>query len=428
MEQSIQDFLEFLDNSPTSFQATEQSVSRLARAGFCELKEAEEFKIAAGGKYYVTRNSSAVIAFTIGKDPLYETGFYLAASHLDSPLIKIKPETIKIENGICRVGVDVYGGPIVHTWTDRELCLAGRVTIKNGSTDDIKLKSVLININRPIAIIPNAAIHLNRDINKGFEYNRQTHLQAILSTDETSSNPLNNLIANELQIELENICEMDLFLYDANKAAIIGTGNDLIVSGRLDNLAMTHAIVSAIAGADIGSTTSVAVLYDNEEIGSESLQGAAGSFLKDVLKRISCAMKLTHEQHLIALNRSFMISADMAHAFHPSYAEKYDPSYAPSMNKGSVIKINANHRYATTSDSAAEFIRLCEQCRVPYQKFMTRSDLPCGTTIGPVASSQLGIRTVDIGNPMWAMHSIRETCGVRDHLDLIKVLGYYYSK
>ncbi len=427
MERNICDFLEYVDASPTSFQAAEQSISRLARAGFIELDERKEYSLTPGGKYYVSRNSSSVIAFIVGSGNPGVSGFKLAASHLDSPLLKIKPDTLSWTKGICRVAVEVYGGPIIHTWLDRELSLAGRVTLKNGSGSKVKFKSVLINIAKPIAIIPNAAIHLNRDVNKGFEYNKQTHLQAILSTNPENENPLKYLIAKELNVSLEQVAEMDLFLYDSAKASVVGTSGDMIASGRLDNLAMSHTILSAIIATENPASTSLAVLYDNEEIGSQTLQGANGSFLSDTLERISLAAGLSRAGHLIALSKSFLISADMAHAFHPAYAEKYDPAYAPRMNGGPVIKMNANYRYTTTSESATEFIRYCEMAGVQYQKFMTRSDLPCGSTIGPVASSMLGIQTVDIGNPMWGMHSIRETCGVQDHLDLIKVLGAYYK-
>ncbi|MDZ4121068.1 MAG: M18 family aminopeptidase [Candidatus Cloacimonadaceae bacterium] len=428
MERFINDFLEYLDHSPCSFQAAEQSISRLARAGFGELPEDKEFILKPGGKYYVRRNDSAVIAFVMGSKPTKQTGIRLAASHLDSPLLKLKPETIKTDNGLCRIAVEVYGGPIIHTWTDRELSIAGRVVLRLGNGSKTKLKSVMVNLKAPLAIIPNAAIHLNRDVNKGFEYNKQSHLQAYLSTSSSSQNPLIDLLAKELHVEPEHIGEMDLYLYDVAKAAVIGTDKDMISSGRLDNLAMSHAIVSAFCEVKTPKCTTMAVLYDNEEIGSQTLMGAQGSFLGDILERISIASGLTREEHLIVLKKSFLISADMAHAFHPSYAEKYDPAYAPAMNGGPVIKMNANYRYSTTSESASEFIRLCEKSGISCQKFMTRSDLPCGSTIGPIASSLLGIKTIDIGNPMWAMHSIRETCGVKDHCELIKVLGTFYKE
>lgn len=428
MEPIISEFLEYLDASPSSFQAAEQSVSRLARAGFCELKEEYEFDLQVGGKYYLCRNQSSVIAFVVGSSLLDHSGYKLCASHLDSPLLKLKPDTIKTDKGITRIAVEVYGGPIIHTWTDRELGIAGRISLKNNDNNGIKLKNVLINLARPLAIIPNAAIHLNRDINKGFEYDKQIHLQAILATTDKSENPLKNLIATELNVLAEQIAEMDLFLYDIHKAALVGIDNSMICSGRLDNLAMSHAILSSLISVNNPASTCVAVLYDNEEIGSQTLQGANSSYLGDILERIALAMDLSRSEYLRALKQSFLISADMAHALHPAYESKHDPAYAPKMNCGPVIKMNANYRYSTTSDSASEFIKLCDIAAIPYQKFMTRSDLPCGSTIGPVASSTLGIRSVDIGNPMWAMHSIRETCGVRDHISLIRILDSFWDQ
>lgn len=427
MEHNISDFLDYLNASPTSFQASEQSISRFARAGFNELDEKTPFTLKPGSKYYICRNDSSVIAFVAGSARPDVNGFKLAASHLDSPLLKIKPDTLSWSKGVCRVAVEVYGGPIISTWLDRELAIAGRVTLKSGNGSSVKFKSVLINICKPLAIIPNAAIHLNRDINKGFEYNKQTHLQAVLSVSAGEENPLKHLIAEELNLKVEHVSEMDLFFYDYANASLVGTASDLITSGRLDNLAMSHAIVRSLCQVGNPAHTSIAVLFDNEEIGSQTLQGAMSAYLGDVLERISLAYGMSREEHMIALSKSFLVSADMAHAYHPSYSEKYDPAYAPLMNGGPVIKMNANYRYTTTSESATTFIRYCEIAGIPYQKFMTRSDLPCGSTIGPVASALLGIPTVDIGNPMWGMHSIRETSGVKDHQNLIKVLTTFYS-
>ncbi|PKN78627.1 MAG: M18 family aminopeptidase [Candidatus Cloacimonetes bacterium HGW-Cloacimonetes-1] len=427
MTNNIKDLLAYLDNSPTSYQAAEQTISSLARAGFEELKEDSAFCIEKGGKYYVCRSDSAVIAFVMGEIDPHETGFNLAAAHLDSPLFKIKPETVKTVQGITRVGVEVYGGPIISTWLDRELSIAGKVIVRNGFVTGEKYKSILVNIPRPLAIIPNAAIHMNREINKGFEYNKQMHLQAILSTSSTAENPLKQLIADELGVLVENVSEMDLYLYDSQKAGVVGIDQDMISSGRLDDLAMSHAILMALQSRERVGATAVGVFYDNEEIGSQTIQGAMGSFLGDVLERICLGRGLGKEQYLMALKKSFLISADMAHAFHPGYAEKHDPAYAPQMNAGPVIKINGNFRYATTSETMVRFIQLCQDTNTPYQKFMTRSDMPCGSTIGPIASSQLGINTIDIGNPMWAMHSIRETCGIKDHEALITVLQQYWQ-
>lgn len=419
--------MEYLDQSPCSVQAAEQSESRLARAGFVHIKEDEPFELCAGGRYYLVRNDSAVIAFVLGAKDVTTNGFNIVGAHLDSPSLKLKAETLKQDRGLWRIGTEVYGGPIVNTWIDRELGIAGKIVIRNGNPHNPILRSLPIHIRKPVALIPNAAIHLNRDINSGFEYNKQVHLQAILGCSTESDNPLAAMILKELDLPDAVIPELDLYLYDLQTATLTGMNSEFICSGRLDNLAMSHAILTAIANVANPTSTAVAVLYDNEEIGSETMQGAKGNFLASVLERIALSQNLSREEYMMSLCKSFMISADMAHAFHPAFAEKYDPDYAPRMNQGPVIKINGNQRYATTAESAITFSRLCEESGVKYQKFMTRSDMPCGSTIGPGISTALGIKTVDVGNPMWAMHSVRETCGTSDHSDMIRVLTHFYQ-
>lgn len=422
MNNHIQDLLSFLDDSPTAFQASLGIETRLQMAGFRALDETQNWKLEKGAKYYMKRADTAILAFIIGSKPLVESGYQIAASHIDSPSLKLKPATVKTESCVTRVGVEVYGGPIISTWIDRELGIAGRVTVKTGDT----YRSIPVNMNRPLAIIPNAAIHLNREINKGFEYNKQVHLQAILATGSEAGNPLLSALAAHLDLSLDSIREMELYLYDLAKSSLTGMDASLIVSGRLDNLAMTHAILSALTEAQTPQATCLAAFFDHEEIGSGTQQGADSSLLGEVLERIALALGLKREEQLRALHSSFLISADMAHAFHPSYAEKYDRDYAPAMNQGPVIKINGNYRYTSTSESTLRFLDLCEAAGIKAQKFMTRSDMPCGSTVGPVVSALLGIPAVDIGNPMWAMHSARETCGVKDHKSLIKVLKQYY--
>ncbi len=423
MNKQINDFMRFLDAASSRFPASAELADRLGKAGFTELKESAEFKLKKGGKYYIRRMDTAIIAFVMGSKPLNENGFAMASSHIDSPALKLKPESIKLDHDVCRVGVEVYGGPILHTWVDRELSISGRVIIKKGKGQE----AITIDLKKPVAIIPNAAIHMNREINKGFEYNKQNHLQAILSVQKHEGNPLASLIAEHLKVKPEDILEMDLYLYDLQPSSLLGIEEDLIVSGRLDNLAMTHAILSGIITAKNPAQTSVAVFFDHEEVGSESPQGANSSLLTEVLERISLSQKGSREDFYRALRQSFMISADMAHAYHPAYAEKYDPDYSPLMNKGPVIKRNTNLRYASTSDSSLRFIQLCKKAKVQHQEFLVRSDMPCGSTVGPMVAAMLGIPTVDIGNPMWAMHSVRETGGTRDHEDLIKVLELYFA-
>ncbi len=423
MNSQIQDFLSFLDNSPTAIQASQQILNRLRAAGWTQLEETAAWSLEPGGRYFVQRQGSAVIAFAIGSKPLPDSGFLLSASHMDSPGLKLKPDSLKTENSVSRIGVEVYGSPIISTWIDRELGIAGRVVVQ----DKGEYSSYALDLKRPVAVIPNAAIHLNREINKGFEYNKQTQLLAILNTSTLAGNPLLAAIAEELQTSPERIVAMDLFLYDGTPATLAGLDQSLVVSGRLDNLAMTHAILSALTAVQNPVSTCVAAFYDHEEIGSRSPQGAVSLLLTEVLERITLALRLSREQFYQALRSSFLISADMAHAYHPSYKEKYDPDYSPVMNQGPVLKYHVGLNYASTAESSARFAALCAAAKVNFQKFLIRSDLLCGSTVGPIVSAQLGVPAVDVGNPLWAMHSARETCGVCDHTALIKVLKEYYQ-
>lgn len=423
MDKQIMDFMNFLDSSNSRYLASMQIAERLDNAGFVELNEGEPFVLKENGKYYIRRMNTAIIAFVIGSHNLAEHGFTMASSHIDSPAFKIKPESLQQDKSVCRVGVEVYGSPIIHTWLDRELSISGKVLIKNQGSYETRF----VDIKDPIAIIPNAALHMNREINKGFQYNAQTHLLAILSVDSFEGNPLKSLIAKALDTKEDSIVEMDLYLYDPTGARLTGINSEMIVSGRLDNLAMTHAILTGLIEAKAPKQTSIGVFFDNEEIGSQSPEGAASSLLSEILERINLAQDGSREDFYRALRNSYMISADMAHAYHPAYAEKYEPNYSPKMNNGPVIKRNVNLSYASSAESSIRFIELCTKAKVQHQEFLVRSDMPCSTTVGPIVATKLGILTVDIGNPMWAMHSIRETAGIKDHLDLIKVLKNYFS-
>lgn len=423
MHKDIKDFLSFLDKANSRFTASEAIISRLQEAGYLELCEKDNFKLKKGGKYYIRRMDTAVIAFCLGTKLPADTGFHLASSHIDSPALKLKTGSFKCTGDVCRMGVEVYGGPIISTWLDRELGVSGRVIIKNGKS----FVHHSIDLEQPLAIIPNAAIHINREINKGFEYNAQNHLQAVLSVAPAKENPILKLIAQKLNTKIENIVGEELYLYDFQKAALIGSEENMLCSGRLDNLAMTHAILQGLLQSKKAAHTSIGIFFDHEEIGSQTPQGAYSALLGEILERICLALGLSKEDYYRALRQSYMISADMAHAFHPAYAEKYEPDYSPKMNQGIVIKLNANHRYASTAESSSYFIQLCEAAKVKYQRFLVRSDMPCGSTVGPILAANLGLNTIDIGNPMWAMHSVRETCGTEDHLSLIKLLSHYYS-
>lgn len=421
------ELLTFINKSATSFHAAAALIQKLEEKGFTLLKEEESWAVRPGGKYYVVRNNSALIAFTLGKESPVKRGFRLIGAHTDSPLFKIKNESEYVSGNYLKVGVEVYGGPILNTWLDRELSLAGRVMIreKGGSIQK------LIKTKRPVAVIPNLAIHMNREVNKGFELNRQNHLPAVFSAynDEPQKGALRRFVARELGIHPEKMGEMDLFLFDATPGMYTGMNTELITAGRIDNLAMCHAALNALLSSENPDVSAVAAFYDNEEVGSNTLQGAGSSFLKDTLNRLLSAFgDSAPDSWYRAAARSFMISADMAHALHPNFSDKHDPDYAPRINQGPVIKLNANFRYATTAETASLFEDLCRDEEIPCQKMTNRSDIPSGSTIGPVSSASLGIRTVDVGNPMWAMHSIRETAGVLDHDYMTRAFRAFFNR
>ncbi len=422
MNKHIKDLVAYLTEANSRFTASEQIVSRLQQAGFTELHEKDSFKTKKGGKYYIRRLDTSVIAFVLGSKALHQSGFQMAASHIDSPGFKLKLDSAKTDKGVCKVGMEVYGGPIIHTWLDRELSLSGKVIVKTKTG----VKSVIIDLKKPVAIIPNAAIHMNRKLNDGFEYNKQTHLQAMLCGNCSQDDPLRQLLAKHLKVKPADILEDELYFYDMAPATLAGIDEQLIVSGRLDNLGMTHAILQALLDVEKPQNTVMGIFYDHEEIGSQTPQGAFSALLAEVLERISLSQSTVREDYYRALRQSFLISCDMAHAYHPAYAEKYDPDYSPGLNQGPVIKLNANFSYASTANSSLRFAQLCEAAKVPFQKFIMRNDQRCGSTVGPIVSAHLGIEAVDIGNPMWAMHSVRETAGVKDHEWLIEALCHYF--
>lgn len=421
-----QDLLSFIDNSPVSYFAVANIVSKLESNGYRSLNEGEKWQLQLGHKYYLQRNNSALIAFQLGTKTPWESGFNLASAHTDSPYLKLKNESLSKAGGLIKVSVETYGGGINSTWLDRDLSLAGRITINSENG----VENRLVDFKRAVGSIPNLAIHLNRDVNKGFEYNAQNHLAVILfgnahEIDEKSY--LQKLVANEIGVDVNAILEMDLFFYDTQKGAIIGLEQDVIATARLDNLAMCHSIYSGLMATETPQQTNIAAFFDNEEIGSRTMMGADSNFLSSLLERIIFSLGGDLENGLQAKYKSFLISADGAHALHPNFSEKHDKSYAPLINKGPVIKLNANFRYATTAESAGKFINLCNKVGVPYQKMANRSDLPSGSTVGPTCSASLGINTIDVGNPMLAMHSIRETQGVLDHYYMTKVISEFYN-
>lgn len=423
----VQDLLAFIDASPSPWHAVSTMSARFEAAGFAKLDETEKWALKPGGRYYVVRGDSSIIAFVHGQKPLVETGFKIIGAHTDSPGLRIKPNAAGWVDGLVRLGVEVYGGPILATFTDRDLSLAGRIGYKD---EQGKIASRLIRFEQPLLRLPNLAIHMNRGVNEdGLKLHKQLELPLILSSIAQEQLPqpfFLSLLAQATGIEAGRILSWDLNVYDTQKGVIWGAQQEFYADSQLDNLASCHAGLTALLDEAVLQTDStlVCAFFDHEEIGSESHKGADGSFLPDVLQRI--ASNTDRDDYQRALARSFMISADMAHAYQPNFPNAYDPDHKVIVNKGPVIKVNANHRYSTESVSEAMFAGWCEQVGVSCQKYSHRTDLPCGSTIGPMTSARLGIRTVDVGNPMWAMHSIRESAGVSDHDAMIRVMRCFF--
>ncbi len=420
-----QDLLNFLTLSPTPFHAVKHMADTLEKAGFARLSEAEVWHTAKSGKYYVIRNDSSLIAFTLGKTRLPESGFRICAAHTDSPGLKVKPRPEMVRHSYLQLGVEVYGGALLNPWFDRDLSLAGRVSFLNGRDE---IESALVDFRSPVAVIPSLAIHLDREVNKNRSINPQEDLPPVL-LQSPDDNPLDfrDLLLARIKKEHPErapaqVLDYDIFLYDTQPPALVGLEKDFITSARLDNLISCHTGLTAISKAG-DDTACLLVCSDHEEVGSSSAAGAQGSFLKDVMKRL-CP---NPEEQVRMMQRSVMISADDAHGLHPNYAAKYDSHHGPVLNRGPVIKFNAAQRYATDSESAALFRHLCMKAGVPVQEFVMRADMTCGSTIGPIVSAQMGVKTVDVGVPIFAMHSIREMAGARDSYFLYLVLCEFYK-
>lgn len=430
-QQQVQHLLDFIDASPSPWHVIKSVEAQLASFNFKKLDETLSWSLESGGRYYVVRDESSVIIFVLGQKPLVETGFKMIGAHTDSPGLRIKPNAATGVDGLLRLGVEIYGGPILATFTDRDLSLAGRVNYKDTNNNIV---SALINFDRPLLRLPNLAIHMNRMVNEeGLKLHKQNELPLILSALAQECLPqtyFSELLQEQSVCEAERILSWDLAVYDTQKGAFWGAENEFYANSQLDNLASCHAALQGLLDDTVleNEATLVCAFFDHEEIGSESNKGADGSFLGDVLKRISLVTENNKEDFTRALAKSFMVSADMAHAYQPNFPLAYDPDHKVFVNKGPVIKVNANQRYSTESVSQAMFVDWCEQAGVPYQKYSHRSDLACGSTIGPITSARLGIRSVDVGNPVWAMHSIRESAGVLDHGYMIKVMKKFLTQ
>ena len=426
----VQNLLDFIDASPSPWHAVHSIETRLAAFRFVKLDEAARWDVQPGGRYYVIRDDSSIIIFVLGQKPLSETGFKIIGAHTDSPGLRVKPNAASGLDGLLRVGVEVYGGPILATFTDRDLSLAGRISYKD---DQNKLVSRLVKFDRPLLRLPNLAIHMNRAVNEeGLKLHKQNELPLILSAWADDSLPhayFSDLLQQQAACDAERILSWDLAVYDTQPGVFWGGNGEFYADSQLDNLASCHAALQALLDDALldGDNTLVCAFFDHEEIGSASNKGADGSLLTDVLQRIAWGLAADSEDFARALAQSFIISADMAHAYHPNFPAAYDPDHKVTVNKGPVIKVNVNHRYSTESVSLALFVDWCEQAGVPYQKYSHRSDLGCGSTIGPITSARLGIRSVDVGSPLWAMHSIRESAGVSDHGYMISVMKRFFA-
>ena len=415
-----QDLIQFLNASPTPYHAVASIVAKLQAAGFKPLNESDSWQLKQGEKYYVTRSGASIIAFTLGK---LEMGARMVGAHTDSPCLKVKPQPEITHHSYFQLGVEVYGGALLNPWFDRDLSLAGRVQYLDNQQ---QLHHQLINIKRPIAIIPSLAIHLDREANSSRSVNPQTDIAPILfqfQNDEKAS--FREILKTELIhtgcANCEEVIEYDLCFYDTQSAAVIGLKEDFIASARLDNLLSCYVGLESLIQQKDSQATALLVCNDHEEVGSVSASGAQGPFLKSVLERIYG----TGESLTQAMNQSMLISTDNAHGIHPNYPSKHDQHHAPKLNQGAVIKINANQRYATTDESAAIYRTLCGDSKV--QHFVTRTDMGCGSTIGPLTAGILGVRTLDLGLPTFAMHSIRELAGVDDARDLSQTLARFMA-
>ena len=431
----IKRLLSFLDASPVNFLAVKNLTEELQQHGYRRIDTTEALgMVKAGDKFFVTKNDSSIYAFQIGRKPLAETGFHMICAHCDSPTFRIKPHAeIDCEGGIVKLNTEVYGGPIMSTWFDRPLTLAGRVIVKN--KDVMTPTTLLLHVKRPLLQISNLAIHFNRQVNDGVKLSRQKDVLPILGiiNDELEKgNLLMNIILEELNkqqtVAREDILDFDLYLADATPACTFGAHNELISSGRLDDLSMCFAGLEALLASQPTDTTQVLAIFDNEETGSQTKQGAGSPFLSYMLKRIALAQGGTEEAYYQAVERAFMISADNAHAWHPNYSEKYDPTNHPMLGGGPVIKFNAAQKYASDAYSASVFAGLCKKAGVPCQRFVNHSDVAGGSTLGNILASSIPLRGVDMGNAILAMHSCRETGSTADHEFCVKVFTQFYQE
>jgi len=430
MTDRVDDLLTYIDQSPTPYHAVIETAGRLEAVGYSLIEEGDAWTLSPGDRRYVIRAGGSIAAFEVGSAAPAEAGFRVIGAHTDSPNLRIKPSPDVREHGYHQLAVEPYGGVLLHTWLDRDLTIAGRVTLAiDGETE-----TRLVDFERPLLRVPNLAIHLYRELNQeGLKLNAQRHLSPLLGLGDDAD--FVELLCAELgrdgaMVDRDQVLAFDLMTYDTQRSVRSGANGEFIHAPRLDNLASSHAGIEALiqaGAAGPSAATRVVVLYDHEEVGSRSTQGAGGTFLADTLERIAIGAKGSDAESMArAVSRSWLISADMAHAIHPNYADRHEPGHRPKLGAGPVIKTNSNQAYATDAESAGFFASLCARVGVTPQNFVTRSDLGCGSTIGPISAARVGIRTVDVGNPMLSMHSVREMAASADVDPMIEVLAEFF--
>ncbi|WP_244834009.1 M18 family aminopeptidase [Clostridium sp. BJN0001] len=432
MNKNIEELMNFIDNSTCSYYAADTAKNILESNGFIRLDERKKWELKKEQKYYIEKNESSIIAFVTGSGDIEEDGFRIIGSHTDSPGFKIKPNPeMEVLHNYIKLNTEVYGGPIVSTWFDRPLSIAGRVILKG--KNPLRPETRLLKVERPVVIIPNLCIHMNRNVNSGYEYNMQKDtlplcaLNDLENKSSSKKNFLYDLISSELKVKKEKILDFDLFLYDTTKAEYVGAKNEFVSSGRLDDLWMFFSSLKAINNSEKTKHTKIIAAFNNEEIGSLTSQGANSLLLYNILERIAFGFNKTKEEFKRALASSIMISADLVHAVHPNYLEKADPTNRPTLGKGPVIKSAASGSYSTDGFTSAVFKGICMDIGVPCQEFVNRSDMRGGTTIGPISASKLNIPVIDMGSPILSMHSIRELMAVKDNEYTIKAFTKFLN-
>ncbi|PZX12241.1 aspartyl aminopeptidase [Breznakibacter xylanolyticus] len=421
--------IDFIQKGCSPFHVVQTIERELLLAGYQYLPLEESWSFDGHGKYFTRRNGTAIIAWQTGSGEAEVDGFRFIAAHSDSPGFKIKPSPeMCVENHFIKLNTEVYGGPVLMSWLDRPLSLAGRVTLR--SDDVLRPQWRLVNIDKPLLIIPGLAIHMNRGVNEGVELNKQKDMLPLMGISDgqcLSAFSLKKILAAHLEVSSDDVLDFDLFMYEYERGCTVGLNDELISASRVDNLAMVHAGLQALLHASPANATQMLVVFDNEEVGSVSKQGAGAPLLRQVVERLLELEGKSREQQLRAIYNSFMVSADMAHSLHPNYPEKHDPVLRPVINGGIVLKYHAGQKYTTDADSAAVFEMVCRAAGVPVQRFVNRSDMAGGSTLGNISSTQLDVRTVDVGSPMLAMHSVRELCGVEDHTYAIRAFLKFFE-